>query len=125
MQLSENETAFFRDLEERLFEPGVRRSRIEVDRLLSDDFVEIGSDGSLCSKGDIIAWMQTEPPSHRQLTDFRAIGLAVGVVLVTYRSTRTGNPDPHARHSLRSSIWKETGGHWRMVFHQGTLTPPA
>lgn len=120
--LNATETAFFRALEESLFEPGVRSNREQAGRLLADEFVEFGGDGSVSRRADILAWMQNEAPSTRALSDFRAMRLADNAVLVTYRSTRVGAVDELARHSLRSSIWKRTGADWQMVFHQGTLT---
>ena len=122
--LSAAETAFFRALEQSLFEPGVRNSREQAGRLLADEFVEFGGDGSVSTRAEVLAWMETEAPSKRALSDFRAQRLAVEIVLVTYRSTRSGTVDESARHSLRSSIWKQIGADWRMIFHQGTLTAP-
>ena len=120
--LNTTETAFFRALEESLFEPGVRSNHEQAGRLLADEFVEFGGDGSVSSRADILAWMQNEAPSKRSLSDFRALRLADDVVLVTYRSMRSGAVDESARHSLRASIWKRTGADWQMIFHQGTLT---
>ena len=122
--LGATETAFFRALEESLFEPGVRSNLAEAGRLLADEFIEFGGDGSVSTRAEVLAWMQNEAPSKRALSDFRAMRLADDVVLVTYRSTRSGAVDESARHSLRSSIWKQIGADWQMIFHQGTLTAP-
>ncbi|HEV8390792.1 MAG TPA: DUF4440 domain-containing protein [Dongiaceae bacterium] len=111
---------FFRELEESLFKPEVRASASAIDRLLADDFVEFGSSGLTFDKKDVIDGLQSEPTMQRALTDFRASPLAPDVVLLTYRSIRHG--DSGERHFLRSSIWKNFGGQWRMVFHQGTPT---
>ena len=112
-------------LEENLGRPLFERgSREQAGRLLADEFVEFGGDGSVSTRAEVLAWMETEAPSKRALSDFRAQRLAVEIVLVTYRSTRSGTVDESARHSLRSSIWKRFGPDWRMVFHQGTLTAP-
>ena len=43
--------------------------------------------------------------------------LAPGAVLVAYRFLR----QDEAR--LRSSVWREESGAWRMVFHQATASP--
>lgn len=123
-ELGPTETTYFRALEESLFEPGVRSNLEQAGRLLADEFIEFGGDGSVSTRADVLAWMQTEAPSKRALSDFRAQRLAAEVVLVTYRSTRSGAVDESGRHSLRSSIWKRFGPDWRMVFHQGTLTAP-
>jgi hypothetical protein len=113
---------FFRDLEESLFKPEVRASADAVDRLLADDFVEFGSSGHAFGKKDVIEALQSEPATERTLADFRVRRLADGVVLLTYRSIR-GDASGE-RQFLRSSIWKNVDGQWRMVFHQGTLAQP-
>jgi glyoxylase I family protein len=120
--LSEPDAQLFRELEERLFQPEVRHNRQEVERLLADRFVEIGSSGTVSTRHDIINWMQTEPAMQRTLSDFRTVRLAPTLVLVTYRSTRQDASGHDMRHSLRSSIWKQTDGEWQMLFHQGTPT---
>jgi hypothetical protein len=106
-----------RALEELLLQPATRRDADRVGELLTDDFVEIGSRGSACTKREIIAALAKETPVRWSMEDFNARPIAEGVVLVTYRATRHGE---NAVTSLRSSIWKREGERWRMAFHQGT-----
>jgi hypothetical protein len=51
-----------------------------------------------------------------EVRDFQIQLLSPDVVLVTYRSGRGDLFD------LRSSIWRLSGGKWRMIFHQGTAS---
>jgi hypothetical protein len=108
-----------RELEERLLQTEVRKSPEELDQLLADDFVEIGSSGRLFNKQQIIEGLINETPVHRTLLDFKIKLLAPDVALVTYRV----HNHEEQRYSLRSSIWKRNEDRWQMVFHQGTLTP--
>ncbi len=109
-----------RHLEERLLQPDVRHSANDVAELLADDFVEIGSSGRIFDKQTTIAALQHESPVEILLTDYRARMLAPDVILVTYRAIRSASVPAQPTQSLRSSIWKQLDGRWRLVFHQGT-----
>jgi hypothetical protein len=108
-----------RRMEERLLLPDVRKSAKELDELLADDFIEIGSSG-IYNKRQIIESLKDEPPTKRSLSNFKTFTLAPDVVLVTYRIAQLGSSDKPPIYSLRSSIWKLLDGRWQMVFHQGT-----
>jgi len=112
--------AHLQQLEERLLDASVRRCRHEMVALLADDFVELGSSGRVFNREQIIDAIQNEPMARRSLTGFDATLLAPDVALVTYRAIRhSESANPIC--SLRSLIWKQTGGRWQMRFHQGTL----
>ncbi|BBD68757.1 hypothetical protein NIES4072_39170 [Nostoc commune NIES-4072] len=117
------EESLFRELEERLLQPDVRKSAKDVMDLLADEFIEFGSSGRVFDKQQIINSLQNEriePLTQRSITEFKTLVLATGVVLVTYRVVKYIS-DEQPVHSLRSSIWKLTNARWKMVFHQGTL----
>ena len=42
-------------------------------------------------------------------------------ILATYRVIKHDELDERKRYSLRSSLWTEENGKWKMSFHQGTL----
>jgi hypothetical protein len=120
MQVSKSLLEHIRELEERLLQPEVRRSRENLEELLTDDFAEFASDGAAYTKAQVIDALQSELPSQRSLIDFRLVALAEDVVLSTYRSTRRGDALREPVESLRSSIWKRRNARWQMIFHQGT-----
>ncbi len=107
-----------RDLETRLLDPKVRQSPNLLEQLLAADFVEIGSSGRIYDKSMVIQALQQDPgfDGPRTISDFSARLLAHAIVLVTYRIRETG--------TLRSSIWRQDGERWSMVFHQGTRSKP-
>ena len=114
--------AHLKELEEKLFEPSVRASREMLTALLSRDFREIGSSGRLYTFDVIVPELLAE---HRTGTlrgeHFETRRLAEHIALVTYRAIYT-DADGSERRTLRSSIWQlEEDGHWRMLFHQGTV----
>ena len=125
MQMSKSLLEHIRELEERLLQPEVRRSRENLEELLADGFTEFASDGAAYTKAQVIDALQSELPSERSLIDFRLVALAEDVVLCTYRSTRRGDAVREPVESLRSSIWKRCNDRWQMIFHQGTrsVTP--
>ncbi|MDZ8093306.1 MAG: DUF4440 domain-containing protein [Nostoc sp. DedQUE05] len=117
------EESLFRELEERLLQPDVRKSATDIMDLLADEFIEFGSSGRVFNKQQIIESLQNEsiqPLTQRLITEFKTLVLVTGVVLVTYRIVRhiSGKQPVH---SLRSSIWKLNNARWKMIFHQGTL----
>jgi glyoxylase I family protein len=104
-----------RRCEEQLGSSTVRASADALDRLVSDQFVEFGSSGKEYTKRDVIDQMLARPHVTISLLDFRVFAVSPDVALATYRTAG----------SLRSSIWRREGGHWRIVFHQGTpITDP-
>lgn len=109
------------ELEESLLQPDVRKSRTLVD-LLDDEFLEFGSSGRTYSKADLVATLQAESPSKQTTSDFKTIRLGPDAALLTYRIRLHREPPVH---TLRSSLWRRTGGKWRMVFHQATVTSEA
>lgn len=106
-----------RQLEENLLKPEVRSSRTELKKLLADDFFEIGSSGRVLYKGEVIA-EDGIGIVKMKLSDFEIHLLSADIVLATYRIFN----EISNQHSLRSSVWKQNEGVWKMVFHQGTKT---
>jgi len=62
--------------------------------------------------------MQAESPVTQSTADFHVELLAPTVALLTYRIHRHSAPPVH---TLRSSIWRQHGSRWKMVFHQATV----
>ena len=103
-------------LEQELQGSATRSNADRLAQLLADDFVEFGASGNVWgSKAQLIAGLQDEVFSPRRMSGFAVKKLSDGVALVTYRGHRQGVGD-----SLRSSVWRQEQGQWRMVFHQGT-----
>jgi len=105
-------------LERRLLMPSVRRSSEELNSLLADEFVEIGSSGRIWSKDEIVEELLNSPSCEVEIDSVHARHIAENAVLITYRSWRVG--EEHRAVALRSSIWRRRGRSWRLMFHQGT-----
>ncbi len=109
------------ELELSLLTAAVRRSRTQLEALLDPEFREVGASGRLWTREDIIAdLVDGNGGDSMQAVQVEAHDVAQDVVLVTFLS------DPGGRAAHRSSLWRLSGGHWRMLYHQGTLlhTPP-
>lgn len=115
--------AQLRKLEESLLDTAVRRDRKKMRSMLAENFLEFGSSGRIWNRNSIIELLSQEtafvPPA---IEDFRCAFLTDDVTLVTYRTVRTDPETGEVLASLRSSIWKNESGTWRMRFHQGTRT---
>ena len=96
-----------------------------MEKLLDDEFVEIGTSGRAYDRNRIIASLANERAAHHEAREFQFRWLSDDIVLVMYRATRSDIPIGAESHSLRSSLWQWRNGAWKMVFHQGTLVPPS
>ncbi|WP_178128832.1 DUF4440 domain-containing protein [Pseudomonas sp. ADAK18] len=113
--------AHLQELEGELHQCSTRTDGERLAQLLADDFVEFGASGHVWgSRAEVIAGLRDEVFSARSMSEFALKVLAEGVVLVTYRCRRTATVVTAGADSLRSSVWREEEGRWRMVFHQGT-----
>jgi hypothetical protein len=113
--LSERDNLLF-ELEQRLARVGRKLSAEEASAIIKEDFVEFGSSGKIWSRPEIIAALAKWEPTERMIEDFHVRKLSPSLCLVTYKSSTSGRPS----FTLRSSLWRNDGGMWRIVFHQGT-----
>jgi hypothetical protein len=105
-------------LELALLDPEVRRSRERVEDMLDPDFREIGASGHLWTRGEMVtALTGDDAGDEHRITASEVHGVLVspGLVLLTYVSHAAG------RSARRSSLWRQNGGVWRLLFHQGTV----
>jgi hypothetical protein len=109
--------------EEALLDPAVRRNRAQVERLLDEDFLEFGSSGRVWTRDQTFNSLATETCTPFTIEDFACALLSEDVALVTYRAVRKDAQSADQIASLRSSIWTNKQGIWRLRFHQGTRTP--
>ena len=108
-----------RSLELELLTNATRKNAARISSLLTDTFREFGSSGRVYQKEDIIVTLQEEAPVSISLVNFEMVPLSKDAALVTYQSQKDQQDAPPSV-ALRSSIWIQDGGDWRMIFHQGT-----
>jgi hypothetical protein len=117
-------TEEIRVLEERLLDPSVRASSEQLNQLLADDFLEIGSSGFQYDKAEVVEALTSEAgtPPEFAMSQFQARPLSPQLVLVTFRAVKRTGSSEQVKYSLRSSLWAQRSGRWQLVFHQGTPT---
>lgn len=108
-------------LEEYLFDPKVRASYVELDKLLADDFIEITASGTQFGKQAALARLPTEQAPIIQAQDYQFRRLAPDCAQLLYRATMVKAGETKPIFSLRCSIWQANHQQWQMVYHQGTL----
>jgi hypothetical protein len=114
---SERDKLLF-ELEQRLGQVGQKLSAEDAFSLIADDFHEFGASGRVWTKAEIIRAMSQWDPIERTVEDFAVRELSASVCLVTYKAIRHNRQC--APFSLRSSLWRNNGNKWEIVFHQGT-----
>lgn len=107
-------------LEEKLQKPDVRKSAKELDDLISDDLIEFGSSGQKYTKKDVLANLPSSPEIKFIMTDFETNILGEKIVQSLFKTEKTNLETGKITTSLRSSLWRNEDGKWKMLFHQGT-----
>ena len=113
------------ELELLLLRSPTRSDPAFLDRVLDDGMIEFGRSGNQYDKHSIMAALvaapaNATPSDFLDMTDVNTMQLSRNVVLLTYQLVaKPGAPDS-AIPSLRCSVWKRSGGAWRLIFHQGT-----
>ena len=108
------------NLENELLLGETRRSAQRIGELLSPDFFEF------CSSGIAYHYRpgDTFPAFPARICviieDFCIKRLADNCILATYLCIKHDEANGSSSRSLRSSVWQETDGAWKIVFHQGT-----
>lgn len=113
-------------LEVQLHQPATRIDAHRVSKLLHDDFVEIGCSGWHYDKQQTVEALKLESDQPQIFAEeFKLVIIADGAVLLRYKSFQRDADGQIVRRAERSSIWQkspqESGDHWQMRFHQGTL----
>ncbi|MBB5192825.1 hypothetical protein HNQ50_003579 [Silvimonas terrae] len=113
------------ELETTLHRPVVRQDAVKVGALLDDGFTEIGRSGRTWDKAAMLHELMAQRDAPTVYADeFRFKRLAPAIALLTYRSAALASDGTLSLHALRSSVWRQAGLGWQMVFHQGTPTAP-
>lgn len=105
-------------LEKKLLDPSLRKSREALDKLIADDFAEIGKSGSRYSKQDVLEHVTQEVDRKIESYGWEVRQIDEKVYIINYISFET--VDGQRLDTLRTSLWKLNGDNWQMIFHQGT-----
>jgi inorganic pyrophosphatase len=115
------DSSFFMGLEESLLDCKVRNNPFELYKYISSDFIEFTSSGKKYryTKGDSFA-NKSDPQIQYAMSDFETRRISADCYLVLYSITLHTYNNAISISSNRSSIWKNDGQAWKVIFHQGT-----
>jgi hypothetical protein len=99
-------------------EPGATRADLE--NMTDAQFCEVGASGRRYDREYVLDLLEKrfENPGEDiwEVSDLRCLALARDTYLVTYTLLQQ-----QLRVTRRSSVWRRSGGVWRIVYHQGTV----
>ena len=116
--LSDEDKQLLQRLEEELWLEETRFDIPYMERLLAEDFFEIGRSGRIYRREDTLSVPRQSIDAVIPLPDFDARLLTEDIAQVTYNSKVTY--DGVVEKGRRSSIWFRTSSGWVLRFHQGT-----
>ena len=108
------------ELENKLQQPIVRKSVEQLNDLISEDLIEFGSSGLVYTKRDVLGNLPFTPEIKFVMTDFKINKLSADIIQTTFKTEKMDVQTGKISRSLRSSLWRNENGKWRMIFHQGT-----
>lgn len=99
--------------------PEFGTTRGDFDAMITVDYWEVGASGRRYSRGyvlDVLEERHRQPHEDEWVTqDFQCRQLGPSVYLLTYTLWQG------QRQTRRSTIWENSTGSWRAIFHQGTV----
>ena len=109
------------ELETDLLKQETRSSFEKLNKLLADDFKEFGSSGLVYTKQNVLERLPSNTDNTVYVvSDFKITILSENIVMANFKANRTIN-NTETVSSLRTSLWRNENGVWKMFFHQGTV----
>jgi len=104
-------------LEIALLEPQVRKDIKKLDRLIADNFYEIGASGKFYDKNNILARLPLEQnyEIYGKVINFEIAHISENLIRANYTL------EEKTKRTRRTSIWQRHHNNYQMIFHQGTV----
>ena len=102
----------------------VRESVSDLKSLLSTEFKEVGASGTCSVLSDVLNNLPKEQDWSCKTQDWEFRKLSDDVVQTFHRAFVIHLGKDKGEYSMRTSIWKNENGIWKMIYHQGTRTAP-
>lgn len=112
-----------KQLEISLLSKEAGKNMSDPDKIISDDFLEIGKSGKIWTKQALITSYENKTEVNITITDFRLKPLSDSILLAIYTAHHTSETYHPVVKTIRSSVWRLSGTGWEIVFHQGTIVP--
>lgn len=118
IEISAEEVAVLRTLEESLWQRETRFDRAYMERLFAEDFLEFARSGRIYTREECLSHEPQDIDALLPLPNFEVRLLTPEVAQVRYESrVACGGAEQRGN---RSSIWSRVGDSWVLRFHQGT-----
>jgi hypothetical protein len=98
-----------------------------LQRLLSDNFQQVGSEGTLHEKRDLLDDAREGRLTGFTLYNFKVLPLDENAAIVTFDAVihqPEGDSDVAPRYQHVSDVWVKQGDQWRLRFQQATARRP-
>ncbi len=98
-----------------------------LQRLLSDDFQQVGSEGTLHEKRDLLDDAKEGKLTDFTLYNFKVLPLDDNAAIVTFDAVihqPEGDDDIAPRYQHVSDVWVKQGDQWQLRFQQSTARRP-
>ena len=98
-----------------------------LQRLLSDDFQQVGSEGRLHEKRDLLDDAKEGKLTAFTLYNFKVLSLDENAAIVTFDAVihqPEGDDDIAPRYQHVSDVWVKQADEWRLRFQQATARRP-
>lgn len=106
-------------IEKQHLDSTVRSSAELLDALLCDSYREFGASGKIYDRSvALMSSVSITVVTEYEIDDYQIASLGEGHILATYKLSERRNDI--WRYTLRSSVWKQAGDKWCLLFHQGT-----
>ncbi len=100
--------------------PEFGTSRADFEKMMTNDFWEIGASGRRYSKNYVLDELEQRQAAPQKdvwnARDFRCQRLLQDTYLLTYTLLQD-----NCRLSRRCTVWQNTPDGWKIVYHQGTV----
>jgi len=106
--------------EKQLLSLETRSSKEKLEQLLSTEFQEIGSNGTLSNFSETSDALQQEKDWSAEIGSFSFNLINENIAQLIYKARIKHKRNDQGTLSLRSSLWRREEKEWKIIFHQGT-----
>lgn len=97
------------------------KTKEDIENQICDEFWEVGASGNVYTKQDVIETLleRYNNPDYQDIweaKDFELTKIATDNYLLTYVLIQD-----KTRVTRRSTLWRRVNGHWKILYHQGTI----
>lgn len=100
------------------------RSKKDILNMMCNEFWEVGASGAVYTRKDVLKTLleRYSDPNYIDIwktKDFELMELGPNTYLITYVLLQG------KRITRRATIWRNEDGHWKILYHQGTIVQEA